>query len=121
MRLLISGILFAALPCPAATFTYHVLGDPGPWPAMFSSMGLAGGPLQHAGVVVAPAGTGAAQVDPNAILILEGESPLAVSYGFRPTSNRVAVRGVEDLRAPKLEIVWEETANLPIFEIPRAA
>lgn len=55
------------------------------------------------------------------ILILEGESPLATSLGFRPTANRVSVRGVEVFRAPKLAIVWEEAADLPVFEIPKEA
>ncbi|HEY7338360.1 MAG TPA: hypothetical protein VH639_25970 [Bryobacteraceae bacterium] len=122
MRLLVSAVLFAALPCPAATFTYHILGaNSGPWPSIFSSIGLASGPLEHAGVVVAPPGAADAHIDPSAILILEGESPLAASYGFRPSANRVSVRGVEDLRAPKLGIVWEDAADLPVFEIPKAA
>jgi hypothetical protein len=122
MRLLVSAFLASAVICPAATLTYHVLGsDPGYWSAIFSSLGLASGPLEQAGVIVAPAGTSAAQIDSKAILILEGESPLAASLGFRPTANRVAVRGVEDLRAPKLGIVWEEAADLPIFEIPKQA
>jgi len=61
------------------------------------------------------------KIDPKTILILEGESPLAASLGFRPTANRIAVRGVEDLRAPKLGIVSEEAADLPVFEIPKEA
>src|SRR5215831_19264604 len=118
MRLLVSALFAAAVACPTATFPYRVIGpDPGPWPAILSSLGLAAGPVESARVVVAPAGAGVAPVDPKAILILEGESPLATSLGFRPTANRVSVRGVEDFRAPKLAIVWEEAADLPVFEI----
>jgi len=122
MRLLVSPLFAAAVACPTATFTYRVIGpDPGPWPAILSSLGLAAGPVESARVVVAPAGAGVAPVDPKAILILEGESPLATSLGFRPTANRVSVRGVEVFRAPKLAIVWEEAADLPVFEIPKEA
>ncbi|HLH43500.1 MAG TPA: hypothetical protein VKV74_10965 [Bryobacteraceae bacterium] len=122
MRLLVSALLASSLICPGVTLNYHVLGaDSGPWPVIFSSLGLTAGPVESAGVVVARAGAKAPQIDPQAILILEGESPFAASLGFRPTANRVAVRGIEDLRAPGLKIVWEESADLPVFEIPEQA
>jgi hypothetical protein len=123
MRSLINGfILCLAVSCPAATLSYHVLGaETGPWPAIFASIGLVSGTTEQARVVVAPAGTPAAPVQEGTILILEGESPLAASLGFRPGAQRLSVRGVEDLRAPKLEMVWQEALDLPVFEIPKEA
>ena len=52
---------------------------------------------------------------------MEGDSPAARSFGFRATDQRVAVRSIEDLSAPKLEIVWEQAADLPVFELPSDA
>lgn len=52
------------------------------------------------------------------IEILEGESPRAAALGFRATTKRVTVRSVEDLRNPKLKIVWEQSLDLPVFETP---
>src|SRR6202046_3691141 len=100
---------------PAASFSYHVLGDdPGSWPAVLSSIGLINDAGGTAGVVVAPGGTNpppaewVARVGQGTILILEGESPLAAAFGFRATAKRVTVRSVVDVRAPKLSIVWEK-------------
>ena len=124
MRLLTSGcVLFVlTLTCPAATLSYHVLGaETGSWPAIFSSIGLVSGSPEQARVVVAPEGSAVTPVKDGAILILEGDSALAASYGFHAASQRVSVRSVEDLRSPKLAIVWEQALDLPVFEIPKKA
>jgi hypothetical protein len=111
-------------PCAlASTFTYQVVGgDPGSWPAILSSIGLVQG---DRGVVVALEGSApadwAARVNAGTFLILEGDSPLAASFGFRPGQARVSVRSVEDQRAPKLRIVWEQALDLPVFEVPKDA
>ncbi len=100
----------------------------GSWPAILSSVGLVDGPLAGAGIVVAPQGTKAdaaewtARVEKGTILILEGDSPLAAAFGFKPTDRpHVLARSAEDVRAPKLHIVWEKPLELPIFEIPKEA
>ena len=107
----------------AATFSYHVLGDDaGSWPVVLSSIGLVEG---GEGVVVAPAGTSvpfdewANRVEHGTILVLEGESALASSFGFRASVKpHVIASSVEDVHAPKLRIVWEKSLELPVFEIP---
>ncbi len=113
----------------AGAFTFHVMGDDaGSWPVILSSLGLIDGAESGAGVVVAPSGTvGAAgewtaRVDRGAILILEGESPLAAAFGFRPSAKPpVLVGSVEDVHAPKLRIIWEKALELPVFELPKEA
>ncbi|HXP85385.1 MAG TPA: hypothetical protein VN841_11735 [Bryobacteraceae bacterium] len=117
--------LIAALPCQAAVFSFHVVGnDAGSWPAIFGSMGLAGGTAADAGVIVVPSsakaapGDWAARVAQGALLVIEGDSPTAQSFGFRPNSARVAVRALSDVHAPKLDIVWERQLDLPRFEVP---
>src|SRR5882724_10025021 len=112
MHLLVSFTAALALVgAQAATPTYHVLGDePGAWPKILSSIGLqpiAGGP---AGVVVVrrgspqTAGSWRSRIDQGLILVLEGESDLAQSFGFKPGAKRVAVSSLKDVRAPKLSI-----------------
>ncbi len=119
-------LYFAASALPAATFSYHLVGDdPGPWPDIFSSVGLTSAPTGIASVFVVrdTSPLGGAQwmdrVSRGAFLVLEGDSPLAREFGFVPSSKQVVVRGVEDLRAPKYEIVWEKPAALPIFDVPK--
>jgi len=112
----------------AAPPTYHILGDePGAWPKILSSIGLqpiAGGP---AGVVVvrrgAPqtAASWKSRIEEGLILVLEGESDLAQSFGFKPGPKRVAVSSLQDVRAPKLSIIWEQALEMPVYEIPQQA
>jgi hypothetical protein len=119
-----------ALACAAhaATFSYHVIGDdPGAWPRVLSSVGLtakAAGPIGIF-VVRGKSPLTAAQwldrVDKGAYLVLESESDLAAALGFKPTDKRVVVRGVEDIHNPELQVVWEKTAEVPVFEVPPAA
>ncbi len=103
-----------------ATFSYHVAGDePGSWPRILSSVGLTSKATGPVGVFVVR-GTSplsSAQwlerVDKGAFLILEGETEIAASLGFKAGAKRVVVRGVEDVHAPKLQIVWISRCNCP--------
>ena len=124
MRLLTSLILLA-LPCTAATLTFHIAGDdPGGWPSILSSIGLQS-TTARADVEVIPAGATTSEtnwprrIEHGTILVLEGASSLAASFGFRDGSQRISVRSVEDLRATQLRIIWEQAADLPRFEIPK--
>ena len=87
---------------------------------------LSGG-AADAGVVVVPAGSvppsadWAQKVEKGTILVVEGESGLAASFGFRPTTERVVVRSVEDVHAPKLKVVWEKPVEIARFELPAEA
>ena len=118
-------LAFASLAPAAPTLSFHVMGDaPGSWPAILSSVGLREN--ANASLLVIPSGAQISfqecqsRLDRGAILILEGASPLAESFGFRATSKpHVIVRSVEDVRAPKLHIVWEKPLEMPVFEIPR--
>src|SRR5580693_2226758 len=122
-------LLLTAPLMAGGSFSYAVVGgDVGSWPAILSSIGLLNGPVSDATVVVAPQGTNgpaaawATRVERGTILVVEGESPLAVAFGFHVSSKpRVTVRSVEDLRAPGLRIIWERPLVLPVFEMPPEA
>ncbi len=110
----------------AGGFSYRVIGGAGSWGAMLSSIGLAEG--SGDAVVVAPQGTPgsadewAARIESGTILVLEGESPLAASFGFRASAKpHVVVRSVEDVHSPKLRIIWEKPLELPVFDMPAGA
>ena len=127
MRLLVS-LLLSVLPCAAATLTFHVSGDDpstnaSGWPAILSSIGLQNavrGDVEVIPAGVTPAETGWDQrVERGTILILEGASPLAASFGFRAGTERVSVQSIEDLRAPQLRVIWEQASQIPVFEIPK--
>lgn len=112
----------------ATTFSYHVVGeDAGPWPGVLSSVGLTSAPTGVASIFVVRAESPltAAQwmerAERGAFVILEGDSPVARDAGFVASKRNVLVRGVEDLRAPKLEIVWEKPLTLPVYVLPASA
>ncbi len=117
-------LVSAAGVLPAASFSFQIAGgERGAWPEALASIGLIERP-QAADVVVVPAGgTGdyRARVDQGTILILEGYSPVAVSFGFRPTAKQVSVRSIMDARSPELGIVWEEAVPVARFELPPQA
>ncbi len=61
------------------------------------------------------------RVSRGAALILEGGSPLAVSFGFVPGSTTIPAIHAVDEHNPTLPIVWEKSIAVPRFELPPAA
>ena len=123
-RLAIS--LFALTPlCSAGTFA--VLGaQPGSWPAILSSVGHIPAPAATADILVAPPDTPASadwktKIANGLTLILEGPSPLAASFGFRPQSQTVSVVHLIDVHNPSLPIVWIKPIDVPRYDLPPEA
>ncbi len=129
MRLLISlvciacGIAMASVPP-----TYHVLGDdPGPWPKILASAGFQPIHGGAAGIVVLRRGSERAgaqwrdRVEKGMFLVLEGESAIAESLGFKPGPKRVSAQSIREERSPHLSVVWEKPVELPVWSIPREA
>jgi hypothetical protein len=130
MRLLanFAAGLLASSAVFAATFSYHIVGeDPGGWPKILEAVGVTRSATGVGSVFVVRGSSplNAKQwydrMDRGAILVLEGDTPLARDFGFVPTDKQVVVRGVQDLRAPDFEIVWERPLALPIYTMPAAA
>jgi len=128
MRLLAS--LLIALPAcvPAAVLPYYsvVSGDPAAWPDVFSSVGVELRSALEAGILVARAGAPnapdwPARVDSGAILVLEGESPLATNFGFHAGKARVRVTSLVDVHRPTMPITWERPVDLAVFSVPDGA
>ena len=130
MRLHASFLLLAF---PATLFArpifFQISGaDQGSWPDILSSVGFqpqtAGDPpgisVLRAGAA-GPAEPWLVRAASGAFVILEGASPVAEALGFRPSSRRVRVQNVQDLRRPDLPVIWESALELPLFEIPPAA
>jgi hypothetical protein len=126
MHLLVS-VIFAAAASAAPTLSFHVAGEnPGSWPALLASIGLRENATGD--VLVVPAGAQVSfeecqsRLNRGALLILEGASGLAESFGFHASEKpHVMVRSVEDIRAPKLPIVWEKPLEVPTFEMSKEA
>ena len=118
------ALLTAAVAQAAGLPYFSVLSDDaGAWPEILSSIGLQRQPAAVARVLVVRAGAAASpewnnRVEQGAILVLEGESPLAEMFGFRPGNQKVRVNSLTDVHNPKLSIVWEKGLDLPVFETP---
>ena len=128
MRLLVSMALLTAAAAQAAGLPYFSVlsDDAGAWPEILSSIGLQRQPAAVARVLVVRAGAAASpdwnsRVEQGAILVLEGESPLAEMFGFRPGNQKVRVNSLTDVHNPKLSIIWEKALDLPVFETPPGA
>src|ERR1039458_2361644 len=91
---------------------------PSGWEQVLASVNLAGDPRIHlvgAGEAAGPDWT--AKIEKGAVVILEGESPLAASLGFRPTNQRVTVTSLRDVHGPKLRIVLERPLELSRWNV----
>lgn len=126
MRLLISFLLAGSAVAADLPYFAVLSEDAGAWPEILSAIGLESRPAGSAHIFVARAGSPAsvewnARVDKGAILILEGESSLAEMFGFRRTSENVRAGSATDVHQPKLQIVWEQALELPVFELPEGA
>ncbi len=124
--LCLAALAFAAP--PATLFHFHVAGDePGPWPAILTSIGLVEGGAGASGILVVRSGPADAapqwlkRADAGAIIVVEGDSELAQALGFKPGRKRVPVRNVLDSSDSKLAIVWEKALELPVWELPKEA
>ena len=110
---------------PAFQYAFHVVGDePTSWPAILGSIGMTPAADGSSSLIVLPGGTAAApatwlpRIEAGALVIIEGESPLAEALGIRPTTKRVPTQSVIDRADPKLPIVWEKSIDLPQYEVP---
>jgi len=126
MRLLVSFLAFTAVASAAAPYYHSLSKDPGAWPQVLESVGLEPGTIDAASVLIARAGAplsadAADRVNRGAILILEGESPLAASLGFKPGKDTLPVTSIRDIHRPDLPIVWESELDLPLMELPEGA
>jgi hypothetical protein len=121
--------IVAAKPEPSAAPDLPYFSAPGgAWPAILSSIGLqptpAGGAPARVTVLptgAAASGDWAARLEGGAMLILEGASPLAESFGIRPTPSFVHAASLRDVHQPGLSIVWENALDLPVFTLPASA
>lgn len=124
-RLLFWACAWLAFPAIAGTGEmpyFNVLArDAGAWPQIFQSVGFEQRADAH--VFVARAGARAsadwtAHIERGAILVLEGESPLAESLGFKRGSKTIRVTSLRDVHRPDLPIVWERPLELPVMNLP---
>jgi hypothetical protein len=92
------------------------------WEQVLSSVNLAGDPRIHiAGPNEAPAADWPARMERGTVLILDGESRLAYSLGFRPSKQKVTVASLRDVHQPAMRIVLEKPLELSRWEIPATA
>ena len=130
MRLLISLLFGGALlgqTAPIVPGGFSVIGsDAGPWPLILTSIGLHPAPAGEAAVFVARAGTPAssnwaAKLDGGTFLILEGDSPLAQSFGFHYGLQTSQLAVLRDVHEPKLPLIFEKPLEVAQVTIPRNA
>jgi hypothetical protein len=124
----VAAVAMVSASLPAAELPYFSVlsDDAGSWPAILSSIGLQRQPAGVSRVFVARAGAAGSsewkgRVERGAFLILEGESSLADTFGFRATRDQVKVTSLSDTHLPDLPIIWEKGLELPVFDMPANA
>jgi hypothetical protein len=92
------------------------------WQQALESVNLSAEPRIHVTGANEPANAEwARKVERGVVLIVEGESPLAISLGFRPSRQTVTVTSLRDVHAPELRIVLEKPIELSRWDVPAGA
>ncbi len=126
MRLLISFFLIVGT-LPAQQFGYAVLSrNPGPWNEILSSVGLLPAVPDQAAVVVARPDTPAspewsARVEAGTLLVLEGDSPLARSFGFHSLDRTAKLASLIDIHQPDIPLILQQPLEFTEMAVPAAA
>jgi len=126
-RKLLALALLLTLPAGARAAGFSIIGtDAGAWPQILSSVGHWPSPAANATIYVGRPGAPAspnwtAKLAHGSVLILEGESTLAASFGFRPAKDTFSLASLVDVHNPALPIVLEHAVELHRYEIPAGA
>lgn len=123
--------LLASLLCAGwlwgGDFSFHVAGDEA---ASWAKALAAGGfqPAESSARLIVVSGSSTAQpaewmrrLEDGAVILLEGDSPLARALGIEPSGKRVRVQSAIEARVPKLHIVWEPAASIAESKLPSGA
>ncbi len=126
MRLLtkLGLMIVIAAPLPAAIHFRVIAEDAGAWPQILTSIGLLPTTDDRCDLFVLPRGADAEwlkRVEAGAIVVIEGDSPLAKLIGIQSGHATISVRSSVDERAPKLPIIWENVETLPAFTVSSGA
>jgi hypothetical protein len=95
--------------------TFQVNGaDAQPWLKILGAVGITRSETTDAAIVIG----GPAAMAENHLLILEGMSPAARSFGITAKTETVRVRQIRDTHAPDMQIFWEQPAEIAVTELP---
>jgi hypothetical protein len=112
MRLLVNFALFVT------AATAQITG----WDQVLGSVNLAGEPRIHIALGSEPAASDwPTRIERGAVLILDGESRLAISLGFKPSKQMVTVTSLRDTHEPKVRIILEKPIELSRWDVPAGA
>jgi len=109
------------MPIAAWGMTFSVSGtDPAPWKKIVGSIGIEQAAADDADIVIVGPGASAdvAALAETHVVVLEGVSESAASVGITTLAGTVAVRQICDRRAPNMEIIWEQSSQVPQVSLP---
>src|ERR1700733_5450902 len=116
--LLLCGFCVLAVPAWAATFQVDGA-NTAAWTKILGSVGIQRVSSDSTIVVAgASAAANSSALASSHILILEGDSAAARSLGILPQKETVSVRQIVDSHAPKMQIIWEQAAEIAKTQLP---
>jgi hypothetical protein len=123
---LVVASFLISLSAGTASTGFAVLGAAGEgWKPLLRSIGFVETSPEAARMVAvgrdAKAEDWLAKIDNGAVVLLDGDSPLARALGFLPGRGAVRVSRVRDARDPGLRIRWKEPLEVPVVRAPAAA
>lgn len=118
VRRLLGCFVLALCSANAAVMSFTADGvDAEPWKKILGSVGIAVGGASDSSIAIT-AKEDAPRRAENQIVIVEGNSPAARALGFTAQSQTVSVRQICDIHALKMQIIWEQSVNVPAENLP---
>jgi hypothetical protein len=120
-RLSLAVLIFAMLPALGSATSFRALDtSPTPWSKILGAVGI--NQVQSADAAVLIAGNAKLE-DPQHfadthLLVLEGLSEAARSFGFVSQKTVVPVRQICDVHSPKMQIIWEQPVDITKSQVP---
>jgi hypothetical protein len=113
-----SLLTLCAAPASAATFKTDGA-NPATWAKILGSVSIERATTDPSIVIAGPtAAAASAALASDHILILEGDSAAGRALGILPGKDKVSVRQIVDEHDPKMQIIWEEPAEIPKMQLP---
>jgi hypothetical protein len=120
LRTLLFRCCWAAFAVSASATTFQVDGaNPVAWTKILGSVGIERSSSDPSIVVAgASAAMESARLSSTHILIVEGDSAAARSLGILPQKEQLVVRQIVDSHAAKMQIIWEQPAEIAKTQLP---
>ena len=116
----ILGFALGCFSLAAGTLSFQSNGSgANSWTTIFGAVGITAGDA-NASIQIFSADSTANILNASAdrIVIVQGFGSAAASLGFKSKPEKISIRQISDVHAPKASVIWEQPVTVPAIELP---